>query len=164
MSVGGRDVLFVPVDLQSAGYDGSPRDRLRELQARALNRAIAATLRERPGTGLVIGGDLNLVGSIRPLDEVRRGLGVDGGDLAVARPERLRDRSLATWRPTWGDDPFSPGRLDYVLYRDAVLEVQRAFVFDAADISADALLELGILAPDTEQSDHLPLVVDFRVR
>ena len=164
VSVGGRDVLFVPVDLQSAGYDGSPRDRLRELQARALNRAIAATLRERPGAGLVIGGDLNLVGSIRPLDEVRRGLGLDGGRLAVARPERLRDRSLATWRPTWGDDPFSPGRLDYVLYRDGVLEVQRAFVFDAADMSAATLLELGILAQDTEQSDHLPLVVDFRVR
>ena len=164
VTLDGRDVLFVPVDLQSAGYDGSPRDRLRELQARTLNRAVAAALAERPGTGLVIGGDLNLVGSARPLDELRRGLGIDGDDLAVARLERLRDRSLSTWRSTWGDDPFSPGRLDFVLYRGAVLRAQRGFVFDAADMTADALRELGIRGSDTDHSDHLPLVVDFRVR
>ena len=161
VTLDGRDVLFVPVDLQSAGYDGSPRDRLRDLQARTLNRAVAAALAERPGAGLVIGGDLNLVGSIRPLDELGRGLGIDGGDLVVARLERLRDRSLSTWRSTWSDDPFSPGRLDYVLYRGAVLRAQRAFVFDAADMAADALRELGLRGSDTEHSDHLPLVVDF---
>ena len=164
VTLDGRDVLFVPVDLQSAGYDGSPRDRLRELQARTLNRAVAAALAERPGAGLVIGGDLNVVGSIRPLDELRRGLGIDGGDLVVARLERLRDRSLSTWRSTWSDDPFSPGRLDYVLYRGAVLRARRAFVFDAADMAVDALRELGLRGSDTEHSDHLPLVVDFRVR
>ena len=164
VTLAGRDVLFVPVDLQSAGYDASPRDHLRELQARTLNRAVAAVLAERPGTGLVIGGDLNLVGSARPLDELRRGLGIDGDDLAVARLERLRDRSLSTWRSTWGDDPFSPGRLDFVLYRGGVLRAQRAFVFDAADMTAEALRELGLRGSDTDHSDHLPLVVDFRVR
>ena len=164
VTLGGRDVLFVPVDLQSAGYDGSSRDRLRELQARTLNRAVAAALAERPHAGLVVGGDLNVVGSARPLDELRRGLGIDGDDLAVARLERLRDRSLSTWRSTWGDDPFSPGRLDFVLHRGRVLQAQRAFVFDAADMTADALRDLGLRRSDTEHSDHLPLVVDFRVR
>ncbi len=163
VTVGGQDILFVPVDLQSAGYDGSPRDRLRELQARTLNQAIAAALRDRPGAGLVVAGDFNLVGSARPLDELRRGLGIGGRDLAVARIERLRDRSLATWRSTWGDgdDPFSPGRLDYLLYRSRALRAARAFVFDAADMSATARDALGILATDTDHSDHLPLVVDF---
>lgn len=161
VTVDGRDVLFVPVDLQSAGYDGSPRDRLRELQARTLNQAIAAALDERPGAGLVVAGDLNVVGSARPLHELRRGLGVGGRDLEVARTERLRDRSLATWRSTWGEDPFSPGRLDYLLYRGAVLRVERAFLFDAADMSEGARESLGILESDTEKSDHLPLVVDF---
>lgn len=164
VAVDGRDILFVPVDLQSAGYDGSPRDRLRELQARALNRALAALLADRPDAGLVIGGDLNLVGSARPLAAIRSGLGTAGVELAVARPARLRDRSLATWRPTWREDPFSPGRLDYVLYRESVLEVARAFVFDAADLSPEALGGLGLRGSDTLVSDHLPLVVDFRVR
>ena len=164
VTVDGRDVLFVPVDLQSAGYDGSPRDRLRELQARTLKDAIAAAVDDRPGAGLVVAGDLNLVGSARPLDALRHGLGVGGRDLEVARPERLRDRSLTTWRSTWGDDPFSPGRLDYLLYRAAVLRVERAFLFDAADLSAAGRETLGILESDTEKSDHLPLVVDFRGR
>ena len=161
VSVDGRDILFVPVDLQSAGYDGSPRDRLRELQARTLNRSLASVLANRPDAGLVIGGDLNLVGSARPLAHLRSGLGSGGNDLGVARLPRLRDRSLVTWRATREGDPFSPGRLDYVLYRESVLQVERAFVFDAADLSPEALRLLGVRTSDTLESDHLPLVVDF---
>ncbi len=164
VTVGQDEILFVPVDLQSAGHDGSPRDRLRELQALALNRAITAVLADRPDAGLVMGGDLNLVGSARPLDELVRGLGVAGADLDIARLERLRERSLATWRSTRPEDPFSPGRLDYLLYRGAVLQVERAFVFDAADLSEAARQELGVGEEDTRHSDHLPLVVDFRLR
>ena len=161
---GGLKILFAPVDLQSAGYDGSPRDRLRELQARTLNRALATALVERPGAGLVVGGDLNLVGSARPLEELRAGLEVGGGNLQVARVGRLRGRSLATWR---GLDPraaFSPGRLDYVLYRGGALSLERAFIFDAKDLSAEALELLGIRASDSRASDHLPLVADFSRR
>ena len=164
VDVNGRDILFVPIDFQSAGYDGSPRDKLRELQARTLNGALASVLAERPDAGLVIGGDLNLVGSARPLAHLRTGLGSDGDDLGVARLARLRDRSLVTWRGTRDGDPFSPGRLDYVLYRGSVLQVERAFVFDAADFSREALRELGVRESDSLVSDHLPLVVDFRVR
>ena len=164
VTVDGQPILFVPVDLQSAGYDGSPPDRLRELQARTLNRAVAAVLADRPDAGLVIGGDLNLVGSARPLARLRSELGSGGDNLEVARLERLRDRSLATWRSTRARDPFSPGRLDYVLYRSSVLQVERAFVFDTADLSPVALQVLGVREPDTLESDHLPLVVDFRVR
>lgn len=164
VDVKGRDILFVPIDFQSAGYDGSPRDRLRELQARTLNRALASVLANRPDAGLVIGGDLNLVGSARPLTHLRSGLGSGGNDLGVVPLTRLRDRSLVTWRSTRDGDPFSPGRLDYVLYRESVLQIERAFVFDAADLSFEALQELGVRESDTLESDHLPLVVDFRVR
>ena len=164
VSVQERAVLFVAVDLQSGGYDGSPRDRLRELQAQTLNKAVAAALADRPLAGLVIGGDLNLVGSVRPLDALRTGLGVGGGDLHVVRTEHVRDRSLTTWRSTRDGDPFSPGRLDYVLYRGSILEVERAYVFDAADLTPEARRRLGILEGDTRQSDHFPLVADFTVR
>ena len=160
----GLPILLVPLDLQSAGYDGSPRDRLRELQARTLRRAIAGALETHPGAGLIVGGDFNLVGSGRPLAALRRGLGVDGGDLEVARVERLRDRSLATWRGLDPRDPFSPGRLDYMLYRGGVLRLERAFIFDAEDLSAEALELRGIQASDSRASDHLPLVADFSLR
>ena len=158
---GGLGILFAPVDLQSAGYDGSPRDRLRELQARTLNRALAAALADRRGAGLVVGGDLNLVGSARPLEELRASLEVGGGNLQAARAERLRDRSLATWRGLDPRAPFSPGRLDYMLYRGSVLSLERAFIFDAEDLSPGALELLGVRASDSRASDHLPLVADF---
>ena len=59
VEVEGLPILFVPVDLQSAGHDGSPQDRLRELQAAAVNRAIRAVRQARGGSGgpVVIGGD-----------------------------------------------------------------------------------------------------------
>ena len=105
-----------------------------------------------------------MLGRRGPLAHLRSGLGTAGGELGVARPARLRDRSLATWRTTRRGDPFSPGRLDYVLYRESVLGVERAFVFDAADLSPEVLRGLGLRGSDTLVSDHLPLVVDFRVR
>ena len=153
-----RDVLIVKINT-SEGISG-----IGEAYPVGPNRAVAAAIADRPNTGLVIGGDLNLVGSARPLEVLRAGLGSGGGDLAIVRPERLRDRSLATWRGTRDGDPFSPGRLDYVLYRSSVLRVERAFVLDAADLTREALERLRIRESDTLQSDHLPLVVDFAFR
>jgi hypothetical protein len=165
IEVDGRRLLFVPVDLQSAGFDGSPRDRLRELQATLLRDAVADVMTDEPEAGLVIGGDVNLVGSARPLEALVGGLAVGGGDLTVARPENVRDRSLITWRSLGSADDFSPGRLDFVAYRAGPLDVTRAFVFDVDDYGPDAQATLGLRGGETtETSDHLPVVVDFRWR
>ncbi len=164
ITVLGRDILLVPVDLQSAGYDGSPRDRLREIQATVLNRAIARAFDGRGDAGLIVGGDLNLVGSSRPMQALRHGLGIDGRPITVVRIPRLRDRSLATWRSIRTGDPFSPGRLDFVLYRARWMDVHKAFVFDAADLTADARKDLGLRDGDSRNSDHLPVTVDFLIR
>lgn len=163
IQVQGTPVLFVPVDLQSAGFDGSPRDRLRELQAGVLRDAVSRVVDQRPEAGLVIGGDLNLVGSPRPLSTLIRGLGPGGRDLTVVRPLNVSDRSLVTWRSLGNADGFSPGRLDFVAFRAGILDVARAFVFDVDDYGADALESLGLQGGETnETSDHLPVVVDFR--
>lgn len=157
-------ILFVPVDLQSAGYAGSPQDELRVLQAETLNAALAELLAEWPAAGLVVGGDLNVVGSDRPLRALVRGLDA-GRDLTVARALNASDRSLVTWRSLGSADLFSPGRLDYVLYRDSRLEGAKAFVFDAARTLEADRVALGITATDTDvTSDHLPVVADFRIR
>jgi hypothetical protein len=158
----GRPILFVPIDLQSAGYDGSFQDELRILQARTLREFVAEALRESDsGPALVIGGDLNLVGSRTPLDLLVSGL--DGeGDLIPVDSYRLTDRSMATWRND--DQPFSPGRLDFVLISGSTLSVDRAFPFEAEEISADLLVALGVHQEDSRRtSDHLPLVVDLSI-
>ncbi|NNF26399.1 MAG: hypothetical protein HKN73_04140, partial [Gemmatimonadetes bacterium] len=163
IDVDSTPVLFVPLDFQSAGYDGSPQDRLRELQAGVLREAVAQVLARRPGAGLVFGGDLNLVGSGRPLEALIAGLGPLGEDLRVAEPLNPLDRSLATWRSLGNADDFSPGRLDFVAFRSGPLEVVRAFVFDAEHYAPEVLESMGLRGSETaETSDHLPVVVDFR--
>jgi len=162
VEVAGLPILFVPVDLQSAGYDGSFQDELRVLQARTLRRTISEVQQDasRP-PAVVVGGDLNLVGSLTPLDSLVHGL--DGNvDLIPADVFRLTNRSMATWRDP--RTPFTPGRLDFVLFSGSALRVERSFVFDAAELSPDLLLRLGVEPDDSRlAADHLPLVVDFSV-
>lgn len=62
---------------------------------------------------------------------------------------------------TWRDDEssFAPGRLDFVIYTDSVLNM-RGFVLNTAEMLADELAAYGLQAEDTAGSDHLPLVAD----
>ncbi|MGI9627423.1 MAG: hypothetical protein ACR2QM_11355, partial [Longimicrobiales bacterium] len=164
VEVDGVSILHVPLDFESRGYDGSPEDQLRVLQARTLNRRIHDVVASREDVGLVIGGDLNLVGSDRPLWALADGLGFRGDGLGVAHPLNAVERSLTTWRSTGNADAFSPGRLDFVLYRHNQLSVVRAFVFDSGQLDDQTLAELGVLSDDSwEASEHLPIVVDFQV-
>jgi hypothetical protein len=161
--VTGRPVLFVPIDLQSAGYDGSFQDELRILQTQTLRNLIARALgASDPSPGVVIGGDLNLVGSPTPLDSLVRGLDA-GSDLIPLDTYRLTDRSMATWRND--RQPFTPGRLDFVLISGSSLSAERAFAFDPNELSEDLRIQLGVDPEDpVSTSDHLPLVVDLSVR
>lgn len=159
-----REILFVPVDLQSGGYPGSPEDQLRAVQATAIRDRVEETLRTAARPAVVIGGDLNLVGSTEPLSRLRSGLGRGGTPLAVAPAYRLHDRSQATWRDPAGG-AFTPGRLDYILYSGAVLAVDRAFPFDPEGLAPARQAALGVEPDDARVvSGHLPVVTDFRLR
>jgi hypothetical protein len=160
VEVDGAWVLFVSADLQSGGWSGSPRDRLRTIQADVLRARIGETLLARP-TPVVVGGDLNLVGSRAPLFALVRGLDIDGSDLAPIDAERLGERTYATWRNP--SDRFTPGRLDFLLVSDVALEVVNSFVFATEDLD-DATLEALGLERDVmgRISDHLVIVADLR--
>lgn len=153
----GREVLFVPFDLQSAGYAGSPEDRLRVLQVTILRDAVREALRGARDSLVILGGDVNLVGSDEPL----RILEADGRQRA--RLVRLADGTLDTWRnPT--QDIFTPGRLDYLIAGGAGLRFVRGFPFESAELDPDALQRFGLRADDAVTiSDHLPLVGDFQI-
>ncbi|MCZ6444681.1 MAG: endonuclease, partial [Planctomycetota bacterium] len=67
----------------------------------------------------------------------------------------------ATWADP--DEPFVPGRLDYLLYSDATLTLPRAFVLDSRDLNPRWLDRHGLKLDDTASaSDHLPLIADVK--
>ncbi len=127
------------------------------------------------GTPVFIVGDLNLVTSSRQLTSITRGdvadeasFGPDfapdwdGTDLADALPRHTHTPFTFTWSNP--GDRFFPGRLDFALFTDSVVELQKAFVLDSVGMSPGSRTDLGLALKDTMMaSDHLPLVLDFTI-
>lgn len=161
LQAGKARVLVMPMDFFCCGGMGGPDDRARVMVADAIR---AAARREIDGgrvDAVILGGDLNLVGSRRPLDVLRRNLDPAGGDLAAAPAYRLNGLSNTTWR---APGPFPPGRLDYLLVSGSRFRILRSFAFDPADLTPLARRELGLAGGDDTVTDHLPVVVDLALR
>lgn len=160
VEIGGRRLLAVTVDLESGGAPGSAKDRLRRIEALEIRQAASAAMRESGVDGVLIAGDLNLVGTLAPLEVLSAGPDVDGGTLWAPRPLRLDGVSAATWEDL--EQPFTPGRLDFVLVGDAALQVVGGFVFRAADLSARWRERHAVTESASTVTDHLPVVTDLR--
>lgn len=158
--IGGRRLLGVAVDLESGGAPGSPRDRLRRIEALRIRDAVTAAVRAGGVDGVLVAGDLNLVASTDPLNVLTAGTDVDGSDLHVPTPRGLDGASTFTWEDP--EQPFTPGRLDFVLVGDAALEVVGGFVFRALDLSEGWRARYGLAADASAVTDHLPIVTDLR--
>jgi exonuclease III len=131
-----------------------------------------------PETPMIIAGDMNLVGPAYQLDIIRAGRIVnqerfgapfapdwDGTALADVRPYHTTGRESYTWRSlSHYDESFAPGRLDYILYTDSVLDLANHFVLCTEEMSPQDLQAAGLMAYETAvASDHLPVVADFIV-
>lgn len=160
VQVGGRRLLAVTMDLESAGAPGSPKDRLRRMEALEIRRAAQAAVRAGAVDGLLVTGDLNLVGSTDPLQILGREMDVAGRWLWTALPLRLDGASSATWENP--EEPFIPSRLDYVLYTQSMLGWVDGFVFRSGDLSARWLARHGLAGETSGVTDHLPVVTDLR--
>lgn len=162
VDAGAGRILLVTLDFACCGYAGSPEDEARIFMADAVHGAVRQAIGENQLAGVIVSGDLNLVGSRTPLDRISADLDPEGGDLTPAPALRLDRGSAATW---WNaNDRFPPGRLDWVLHSRA-LEPVRSFVFEVADLTAASAQSLGLEAGDTDAvSDHRPVVVDFALR
>jgi len=65
---------------------------------------------------------------------------------------------------TWRNDneSFSPGKLDYILFTDSVIELGNHFVLNTLAMSNSELDLYGLLSDDTNiASDHLPRIMDI---
>jgi len=150
--------------LKCCGSKDSREDRQRLAEAAHIAGMLAEALDGDKGVeavSVVIGGDLNLVGSRPPLDAIGDGADLDDSTLAIAEPMLLGDRAMYTWYDA--GNTYTPGRLDYLLYSDSAAEAVNSFVLDTSKLGEAALARLGLDATDTAASDHLPVVLDIRL-
>jgi len=127
-------------------------------------------------TPILLAGDMNFVGDFRQPRTLIEGVIVNPSSGPSFDPD-WDDTPLAevaagtTGLPhtfTWldprapSDRQFMPGRLDYVIFSDAVLTEELAFALYTPAIPFAELQRFGLLASDTRvASDHLPIVADF---
>ncbi|MEM9064375.1 MAG: endonuclease/exonuclease/phosphatase family protein [Planctomycetota bacterium] len=156
-------VAVVTVHLKCCGGSTGPEEDTRRAEARRINDALVLALEQNPDVvGLVVGGDMNLVGSRLPIDIIGSGLDADGSSLEAAYTRVLGDDAVYTWYES--DNRFPPGRLDWLLYGEAYSEAINAFALDTQRLADGPLAQSGLYRDDSRASDHLPLVVDVRPR
>lgn len=150
--------------LKCCGGATGSEENLRRDEARAINKALGQMYASEASGAVarIVAGDFNLVGTRMPLDLMRAAVDADGSDMTPAEPFALGTGVKYTWR----DDAtaFLPGRLDYLLYSDATADVVQCFVMDTANMSFESLARSGLDATDSRASDHMPVVVDLKIK
>ncbi|MBN4056395.1 endonuclease/exonuclease/phosphatase family protein, partial [Rhodothermus sp. AH-315-K08] len=123
---------------------------------------------------IIIVGDMNMVGLRRQLTTLLEGDIVNTSLFGQALGPDWDDSPLADLAPahvalpmnyTWYNESssFHPGRLDFIVYTDSVLEPGSNYVLFTPPMDPATLNALGLEAGDaTMASDHLPVVGDFR--
>ena len=125
------------------------------------------------GTPIVHVGDFNLVGYRQQLttltdgdivDEASYGIDFlpdwDDSPLTDLFSRQTHIRMGYTWR--MDNSEYNPGKLDYILYTDSVLEPVKHFVLNTLAMSEEDLSFYNLNSEDTKNaSDHLPRVMDI---
>ncbi|HIP49676.1 MAG TPA: T9SS type A sorting domain-containing protein [Lutibacter sp.] len=126
-------------------------------------------------TPFVYAGDLNLVGFAQQLTTLITGDIQNTATYGTGGPYdwdstsvtdqicRQTDKRMAY---TWRDDgsSFPDGRLDFMLFSDAVMTAEKSFTLQTEVMSTDRLQQYGFYQYDTSTaSDHFPVVTDFSI-
>jgi endonuclease/exonuclease/phosphatase family metal-dependent hydrolase len=152
-------ILAASLHLKCCGSLGGTEDLLRMIEATSINIAMHELAEQRPDAAILIGGDVNLVGSPAPLEILRSGLDPLHGDLLIADTDPLGGHATLTWKQP--DSPYTPAHLDYLLYSGSIHRAANAFILDEDVLSDAALASMGLARGDTHGSDHLPVIVDL---
>lgn len=162
--VAGRWVLVVGVHLTCCGTRDDWREARRRLAAAVVrNRIRSAVPRMRPA-GVVLAGDMNLVGGRAPLDTLLATITTPPlGPLRRAPAVQFDGWTDWTWDAR--GTPFNAGRVDNIVYSAGTLDLVRARVWDTESMEPDTLRAYG-LTPETSRTigRHRPVVVDLRFR
>lgn len=127
-------------------------------------------------TPFVYSGDLNLVGLAQPLQTLVKGeivntstygtgepLDWDGSDLSELNALHTESRLNYTWRSD--ESPFPPGKLDFFIYSDFALNLEKSFILFTEEMPNATLASFGLQSGDSfGASDHLPVISDFTIK
>lgn len=154
-------LLLVGLDLQCCGNRlDSWQERRRRLEAKEIRRRIHQTLGRMSIDGIVIAGDLNLVGTVMPLVILTGPYGNPARSLSPAELYQLDDTSAWTWDGQGTKYQSRP--MDFQLYESRTLEVRGGYVLDSRDLAEQDLEALDLRPDDAHRvSDHRPLLVEY---
>ena len=182
-----NDFYLMNNHYKCCGSEGGSEDALRQQQSDAIVswlhdvRTPGGYVNLAPGTPFAVVGDLNMVGGLGSLNTLIDGNIYDEANYGSDSPPDWDGSFLTDAHPvhnttgstdyTWRDDSsqFAPGRLDYVIYSDSVLDVENKFVLNTVSMTSAQREASGLQQKDvtlgnsTSNFDHLPLVVDFRI-
>lgn len=125
---------------------------------------------------IIIAGDMNLVGFNEQLNTFITGdiqneniygsdfaPDWDGTDFDDALPYTTNYPSAFTWYSP--NSNFNPGRLDFIIYSGASLDLKNSYSLFTPSLPQDTLTTYGMNVNDIlGASDHLPIVADFKIR
>ncbi|MCH2198284.1 MAG: endonuclease/exonuclease/phosphatase family protein [Flavobacteriales bacterium] len=171
----GADLLLVNAHLSCCGNNDGRQDQVDsyiEWLSDAMTVGGSVDLPEF--TPIVYLGDLNLVGYASQLNTLLTGdivqEGTYGADFApdwdgTSITEALCIQSDKRMHYSWrndAEDNFPPGKLDFIMYSDAVIDLSRSYAIQTEVMPADRLALYGLNEDDTSTaSDHFPVVADF---
>ena len=168
------DLLFIAAHTPCCGNDAGRQQEIDAIMAFIRDaKAPGGSLTLAAATPVVIVGDMNLVGDAQQLRTLRTGEIINTGtwgqpfspdwddtDFADLLPRHLTSSQFFTWFSP--SSSFSPGRLDFLVFSDAVTDVLKSFVLFTRALPPDTLAAYNLQPLDDASSDHLPLVADLQ--
>jgi endonuclease/exonuclease/phosphatase family metal-dependent hydrolase len=170
------DILFTNAHLNCCGNESGRQDQV-DAYSRFINDAKTkgGEIDLSRNTPFVYAGDLNLVGYSQQLTTLISGdiqntidYGLpsypdwDNSEVSDLISLHSDSRFSFTWKNENGSYP--PGKLDYILYSDAVVSVEKSFVLRTEEMNVSRLGKYGLDINNTESaSDHFPVIADFEV-
>lgn len=170
------DLLSINGHLKCCGGSSNNAERQEEADAfAAFVRNVIngeSSLNVPTNTPIVLSGDMNLVGNRQQLTTLLTGdiqntssfgqgqaLDWDGTALKDLVSSHTNGRHAYTWYDETSS--YWPGRLDYIIYSDAVMQHTHAYTLDTRLMTSEELSQYGLQKQDSEASDHLAKVADF---
>ncbi|MEN8194542.1 MAG: T9SS type A sorting domain-containing protein [Bacteroidota bacterium] len=170
------DLLFTNAHLRCCGANYERQQQVDSYVAFMLDAHTSGGEISLPAdTPFVYAGDLNLVGYAQQLETLITGDIQNTAAFGQGAPYdwdntdvtdqicRQSDKRMAyTWRHD--SSSYAPGRLDFMIYSDAVMVAEKSFTLQTEIMSTARLQSYGLNQYDTrDASDHFPVVTDFSI-